>query len=68
MGKKQVENNKVGAIQKHFNVKSAEEMVINLPDLESQNKVAKILCDLNDKIINNEKINDYLAYQSSMVA
>ena len=67
-GKKQVENNKVGAIQKHFNVKSAEEMLIDLPDLESQNKVAKILCDLNDKIIKNEKINDYLTYQSSMVA
>ena len=59
-GKKQVENNKVGAIQKHFNVKSAEEMLIDLPDLESQNKVAKILCDLNDKIISNDKINDYL--------
>ena len=59
-GKKQVENNKVGAIQKHFNVKSAEEMLIDLPNLETQNKVAKILCDLNDKIIKNEKINDYL--------
>ena len=59
-GKKQVEYNKVGAIQKHFNVKSAEEMLIDLPDLESQNKVAKILCDLIDKIISNEKINDYL--------
>ena len=67
-GKKQVEYNKVGAIQKHFNVKSAEEMLIDLPDLESQNKVAKILCDLNDKIISNEKINDYLSYQFSMVA
>lgn len=43
-------------------------MLIDLPDLESQNKVAKILCDLNDKIISNEKINDYLSYQSSMMA
>lgn len=67
-GKKQVENNKVGAIQKHFNVRSAEEMLVDLPDLEHQNKVAKIICDLNDKIINNEKINDYLSYQSWMVA
>ena len=33
--------------------------MIDLPDLESQNKVAKILCDLNDKIISNEKINYY---------
>lgn len=67
-GKKQVENNKVGAIQKHFNVKAAEEMLIDLPDLETQNRVAKIICDLNDKIMNNEKVNDYLTYQSSMVA
>jgi len=67
-GKKQVENNKVGAIQKHFNVKSAEEMVIDLPDLEQQYKVAKVLTDLNGKIFINEKINDYLAYQSMMVA
>lgn len=67
-GKKQVENNKVGAIQKHFNVRSAQEMVIDLPDLKEQNRVAKILCDLNNKIAQNEKINDYLAYQSSMVA
>ena len=67
-GKKQVENNKVGAIQKHFNVKSAEEMLIDLPDIEYQNKIAKVLRDINDKILNNEKINDYLAYQSSMVA
>ena len=62
-GKKQVENNKVGAIQKHFNVKAAEEMLIDLPNLETQNKVAKILCDLNEKIIKNKKINDYLQQQ-----
>lgn len=59
-GKKQVENNKVGAIQKHFNVKSAEEMLIDLPDLEQQYKVAKVLTDLNGKFFINEKINDYL--------
>lgn len=59
-GKKQVENNKVGAIQKHFNVESAEEMLIDLPDIEDQNKIAKVLCDINEKILNNEKINDYL--------
>ena len=59
-GKKQVENNKVGAIQKHFNVKSAEEMLIDLPDIEYQNKIAKVLRDINDKILNNEMINDYL--------
>ena len=50
-GKKQVENNKVGAIQKHFNVKSAEEMLIDLPDIEEQNKIAKVLCDINEESI-----------------
>lgn len=67
-GRRQIENNKVGAIQKHFNVRSAAEMLINLPDLENQNKIAKVLCNLNEKIIKNEEINDYLSYQSSMVA
>ncbi|MCB7558222.1 restriction endonuclease subunit S [Tyzzerella nexilis] len=66
-GKKQVENNKVGAIQKHFNVKSAEEMVIDLPDLEQQYKVAKVLTDLNGKIFINEKINDYLCDQIQLL-
>ncbi|WP_207664522.1 restriction endonuclease subunit S [Clostridium sp. AF32-12BH] len=66
-GKKQVENNKVGAIQKHFNVKAAEEMLIDLPDLETQNRVAKIICDLNDKIMNNEKVNDYLEQQALLI-
>ena len=66
-GKKQVENNKVGAIQKHFNVKSAEEMLIDLPDIEYQNKIAKVLCDINDKILNNKKINDYLCSQIQLL-
>ena len=66
-GKKQVENNKVGAIQKHFNVKSAEEMLIDLPDLEQQYKVAKVLTDLNGKIFINEKINDYLEQQLQLL-
>lgn len=59
-GRRQIENNKVGAIQKHFNVRSAAEMLIDLPDLENQNKIAKVLCNLNEKIIKNEEINDYL--------
>lgn len=35
-------------------------MLIDLPDLEQQYKVAKVLTDLNGKIFINEKINDYL--------
>ena len=66
-GRRQIENNKVGAIQKHFNVRSAAEMLIDLPDLENQNKIAKVLCNLNEKIIKNEEINDYLEEQALLI-
>jgi len=59
-GQKQVENNKVGAIQKHFNVHTAEEMLITLPEIDVQRKIAMLLNDINGKIKNNQKINDNL--------
>ena len=55
-GQRQVSNNKVGAIQKHFNVHTAENMVVFLPDKKTQTIVAAILCNLNDKIAKNEAI------------
>lgn len=62
-GQKQVNNNKVGAIQKHFNVHTAEEMLITLPEIEVQRKIAKLLNGINGKIKNNQKINDNLLSQ-----
>ena len=59
-GQKQVNNNKVGAIQKHFNVHTAEEMLITLPEIETQRKIARLLNGINGKIKNNQKINDNL--------
>ena len=41
---------------------------INLPTYEEQCKIANILSSIDSKIENNNEINDYLAYQSSMVA
>lgn len=52
-GKTQISNAKVGAIQKHFNVTSAGEMLIPIIDIEKQNAIAKLLQDINSKIINN---------------
>lgn len=54
-GQRQIHNNKVGAIQKHFNVHSAEEMLVYLPDIFAQRKTAEIIIALNQKIENNEK-------------
>lgn len=55
-GQKQVSNNKVGAIQKHFNVHTAENMIVFLPDKRTQDAVAAILCNVNNKIAQNEAI------------
>lgn len=55
-GQKQVRNNKVGAIQQHFNVHSAEEMLIFLPGLDEQKRIASVIVALNSKIENNNAI------------
>lgn len=52
-GQRQIQNNKVGAIQQHFNVHSAEEMLIFLPNITEQEKIAKTIVALNGKIENN---------------
>lgn len=62
-GKKQISNNKVGAVQKHYNVHSAEDMQIPDFNIEDQKKIAKILEKINQKIICNQKINDNLQHQ-----
>ena len=60
-GQKQISNNKVGAVQKHFNVRSAEELLIYLPSREEQEKIANIVIGVNKKIGLNSRINDNLA-------
>ncbi|MCR5540105.1 MAG: restriction endonuclease subunit S [Ruminococcus sp.] len=67
-GQKQIHNNRVGAVQKHFNVHSAEELLISLPDIYTQRKIADLIKYINGLIQNNTQINDNLSYQSDMVA
>ena len=45
-----------------------EDIDIPLPSLEVQKKVAKLLSLIDEKIMKNHQINDYLPYQFSMVA
>lgn len=49
-GKKQITDKKVGAIQQHFNVHTAEDMVIALPDLIAQKRVSTLITALNTRI------------------
>jgi len=66
-GQKQISNNKVGAIQQHFNVRMAEDMLIALPPLKEQKKIAEIIKNINEKIFLNQRINDNLQAQMSLI-
>ena len=57
MAQKQINHHQVGAIQKHFNVGSAKEMLVFLPDRDKQERVANLVRNINSKIENNNKIN-----------
>lgn len=60
MAQKQINNHQVGAIQKHFNVGSAKEMLVYLPDRKKQEKIANLVRRINCKIDLNNKINTEL--------
>ncbi|MET7764195.1 restriction endonuclease subunit S [Streptomyces sp. NPDC005393] len=46
----------VGAVQQHFNVKSAKELTLHVPELAHQQAVSGLLGALDDKIAVNERI------------
>lgn len=54
---KQISNQKVGAVQQHFNITAAKEMVLYLPELSAQKRIGSIVQTLNNKIANNNAIN-----------
>ena len=55
-----IKNFLVGSVQQVLNVSTAGELLIPNPPLETQNKVAKILREINDKIELNRKMNQTL--------
>jgi type I restriction enzyme S subunit len=67
IAKKYVENQLVGAIQQHFNIGSAKEMLIDLPIMDEQKKVVKILNDINKKIELNNRINAELEQMAKTI-
>lgn len=45
----------VGAVQQHFNVRSAQSIVLDLPELSEQRAIAEVLGSLDDKIAANHR-------------
>ena len=54
-GKQTVAGNLVGVAQQHFNVGAAKEMLVRLPPLATQRKLASILSAYDDLIENNTR-------------
>lgn len=48
-------------------LKNFKKIIVNLPDLQTQKKIAKVIEDLNDKITLNNKINDNLQQQAATI-
>lgn len=46
----------VGAVQQHFNVRSAENLMVELPPVAEQRAIAEVLGALDDKIAANTKL------------
>lgn len=46
----------VGAVQQHFNVRSAESLVVELPALDEQRAIAEVLGAIDDKIAANDRV------------
>ena len=59
-----VRNIAVGATMPSINTKLLGEVEIALPDLNSQKRIAAVLSSLDDKIENNQKLNDNLEQQA----
>ena len=55
-GQKQILDNKVGAIQQHFNVHTAEEMIVYLPEKSIQDRVANLIRSINKKLFLNSRL------------
>ena len=62
-----VRNIAVGATMPSINTKLLGEVEIALPDLNNQKRIAAVLSSLDDKIENNQKLNDNLQQQAAAI-
>lgn len=54
-GQNAVKSQLVGSAQQHFNVGAAKSMRVRLPNRAGQDRIADVLCSLNDMIENNRR-------------
>lgn len=66
--KMKINNSAVGSTMASLNTDILGDIDIILPDYAEQKSIALTLGIIDKKIKNNNRINDYLSYQSSMVA
>lgn len=67
LGQNEIKKGTVGAVQQKLPLYSIGEINISLPPLETQEKIARILSSLDDKIELNNKINQNLEQQAQAI-
>ncbi|PSF08206.1 restriction endonuclease subunit S [Marinobacter fuscus] len=63
----QINSQLVGAVQQHFNVGAAKKLSITIPDRNEQERIVKVVKDLDDKIQLNHKINQTLEQMAQAI-
>ncbi|EEG92090.1 hypothetical protein ROSEINA2194_04089 [Roseburia inulinivorans DSM 16841] len=58
----------IGAAQRTISLESLRNIEIELPSLSQQKRIVDVIAPIDKKIHENAMINDYLSYQSSMMA
>lgn len=66
--REQLERSSSGTKVKHTSPEKINDVEVEIPDVISQQKIANLLWSIDEKIANNNAINDNLSYQSLMVA
>lgn len=61
--KKMVNNAAVGSTMASLNTDILKDIIVELPDIKVQDKIEMLLSSIDEKIENNEKINDNLEHQ-----
>ena len=60
IGKNQIDSYLIGSTQKALTIEAIKKLEINLPPLNTQKKIAKILSDIDSKVELNNTINNNL--------
>lgn len=68
LGQAEIAKGTVGAVQAKLPIKNIQDIDVVLPDIATQQKISRILRSIDNKIDNNQKINDNLYVQARAIA